>query len=95
MSNKKTLGVPQVEVFLRIDANEEINFIESLIELSKEEILEATGAKFEDFGQSEIYKMLQQIIIADRYENRTSTDWEFKKNNIYSQYCQLLRLKVE
>lgn len=88
------LDLSLVEDYLRINASDEKALIETLIEFSKEDIFQATGATFKDHGVNESYKMLQLTIITDRYENRGSNDMSYKNNNIYSQYCQRLRAMV-
>lgn len=70
--------------YLRIDEADEDLFIEMLIEFSKEEIESSTGVTFSSGGTSKIYQLTQLIIIADRYENRSSQDLEFKLNNSLS-----------
>lgn len=89
------LNIDEMKLYLRVDGSEEDEMINSLIEYSKEEIKDATGAAMEDYGDSEVYKMLQKIIITDRYENRSSTDGEWKVNNIYSSLCTKLKARVE
>ncbi len=84
-----------VKLYLRLDGSDEDELVKSLIEYSKEEIEDSTGADFETYGTTETYKLLQKIIVTDRYENRGSTDAEFKVNNIYSSICTRLKLKVE
>ncbi|MGL5583548.1 MAG: head-tail connector protein [Cetobacterium sp.] len=77
--------------YLRIDEEDEDNFIEMCIEFSKEEIENSTGVTFDSGGESKIYEMAQLIIITDRYENRGSQDLEFKPNNMLS--CLYTKLK--
>ncbi|MGL5055786.1 MAG: head-tail connector protein [Fusobacteriaceae bacterium] len=77
--------------YLRIDEEDEDNFIEMCIEFSKEEIENSTGVNFGSGGESKTYEMAQLIIITDRYENRGSQDLEFKPNNILS--CLYTKLK--
>lgn len=89
------LSIDEMKLYLRVDEDEENLLITSLIEFSKEEIENSTGATFEKFGEKETYKMAQRVIVADRYENRSSGDIEFKVNNIYSCLCTKLKAIVE
>ncbi|MGL5427089.1 MAG: head-tail connector protein [Cetobacterium sp.] len=77
--------------YLRIDEEDEDNFIEMCIEFSKEEIENSTGVTFDSGGESKTYEMAQLIIITDRYENRGSQDLAFKPNNILS--CLYTKLR--
>lgn len=82
--------------YLRIDTDEEDQFIEMLIEFSKEEIEQSTGVKFSPSGTTKSYELAQLIIITDRYENRGSQDLEFKVNDTLSSiYTKLKYMEVE
>lgn len=85
----------EIKMYLRVDGDDEDTLIKSLIEFSKEEIENSTGATFEKYGEKETYKMAQRVIVTDRYENRSSGDVEFKVNNIYSCLCTKLKAMVE
>ncbi|MGB6128827.1 MAG: head-tail connector protein [Psychrilyobacter sp.] len=89
------LTINEMKLYLRVDESEEDTLITSLIDFSKEEIENSTGATFEDYGEKETYKMAQRVIVTDRYENRSSSDVEFKVNNIYSCLCTKLKAMVE
>ncbi|MEG0398290.1 MAG: head-tail connector protein [Cetobacterium sp.] len=78
------IDLTKAKEYLRIDEEDENNFIEMCIEFSKEEIENSTGVTFDSGGESKTYQMAQLIIITDRYENRGSQDLEFKPNNILS-----------
>lgn len=93
--DKELLTLDMVKVYLRVDESDEDQLINQLIEFSKEDIFESTGATFEEFGETKLYQMLQKVIIVDRYENRSSSDVEYQKGNIYSSLCTKLRVQVE
>ncbi|MBC2855253.1 phage gp6-like head-tail connector protein [Cetobacterium sp. 2A] len=78
------IDLTKTKEYLRIDESDEDNFIEMLIEFSKEEIANSTGVTFDSGGSFKTYELAQLIIITDRYENRGSQDLEFKPNNILS-----------
>lgn len=90
---KLTLG--EMKLYLRVDENDEDNLIESLLEFSVEEIENSTGANIETYGELETYKLLQKIIVTDRYENRGSSDMEFTPNNICTSLYMKLKLQVD
>ena len=85
------VDLSKAKEYLRIDEEDEDNFIEMCIEFSKEEIRNSTGVDFDSGGESKTYQMAQLIIITDRYENRGSQDLEFKPNNTLS--CLYTKLK--
>ena len=85
------VDLAKAKEYLRIDEEDEDSLIEMLIEFSKEEIENSTGATFDSGGESKTYEMAQLIIITDRYENRGSQDLEFKPNNMLS--CLYTKLK--
>lgn len=87
------LDLEDIKLYLRVDGNEEDKLIETLEKFSREEIEASTGVKYNETGNSETYKLAQLIIIADRYENRGSSDLEFKPNNILS--CLYTKLKYK
>lgn len=85
------LSLDDVKLYLRIDSDEEDNFISDLIEYSKEEIKNSTGD--DGINPSYTYRMAQLLIISDRFENRGSNEVEFKPNNALS--CLLAKLKYK
>lgn len=85
------IDLAKAKEYLRIDEEDEDSLIEMLIEFSKEEIENATGVNFDSGGSSRTYELAQLIIITDRYENRSSSDQEFKANNILSSLYTKLR----
>lgn len=89
------LTLDEIKLYLRVDGDDENLLITSLIGFSEEEIENSTGATFEKYGGKETYKMAQRVIVADRYENRSSGDIEFQVNNIYSCLCTKLKAMVE
>ena len=89
------LTLEETKIYLRVDENDEDSLITSLLEFSKEEIMNSTGASYEEYGGTETYKMAQRVIVTDRYENRASSDGEFKVNNIYSSLCTKLKNMVQ
>lgn len=86
-----TVTLEEAKAYLRVDGNEEDDFINVLIEFSKEEIENSTGD--DGTNPSSTYKMAQLIIITDRFENRGSNDGDFKPNNILS--CLYTKLKFK
>lgn len=78
------LNLETVKLYLRIDDNEEDIILEELIEYSKEEIENSTGVKYNPSGNLSTYRLAQLLIIADRYENRSSQDIVFTPNNSLS-----------
>lgn len=88
----RVLTLENIKEYLRVDSDEDDILIETLADYAREEIEDSTGVKFNEEGNSETYNMAMLIIIADRYENRASTDTEFKVNNILS--CIYTRLKA-
>lgn len=80
----KILALEDIKEYLRVDSSEDDTLIELLQEYAKEEIEDSTGVKYSKDGNSNTYNMAMLIIIADRYENRGSSDSEFKPNNILS-----------
>ncbi|MDY2980189.1 MAG: head-tail connector protein [Fusobacterium sp.] len=86
-----TISLEEAKAYLRIDCNDENNYINDLLEYSKEEIKNSTGD--DGSNPSYTYRMTQLLIIADRFENRGSNDGEFKPNNALS--CHLLKLKYK
>ncbi|MGL5745437.1 MAG: head-tail connector protein [Cetobacterium sp.] len=85
------VDLAKAKEYLRIDEEDEDSLIEMLIEFSKEEIENSTGVSFDSGGSSRTYELAQLIIITDRYENRSSSDQEFKANNILSSLYTKLR----
>lgn len=85
------LTLDRIKLYLRVDGDEEIAFLEQLKLFSREEIENSTGVKYNKDNLTETYKLAQLIIIADRYENRGSEDQEFRPNNILS--CLYTKLK--
>ena len=88
---KSILKLEDIKLYLRIDDSTEDSLLEMLEKFSREEIKNSTGVPFNEEGNSETYKLAQLIIISDRYENRGSSDMEFKVNNILS--CLFTKLK--
>ena len=88
----RVLGLEEIKEYLRVDSNEDDILIQLFAEYAKEEIEDATGVKFNENGNSKTYNIAMLIIIADRYENRASTDVDFKPNNILS--CIYTRLRA-
>ena len=88
----RVLTLEEIKEYLRVDSDGDDTLINLFTEYAKEEIEDSTGVKFNREGNSETYNMAMLIIIADRYENRASTDTEFKVNNILS--CIYTRLKA-
>lgn len=84
----------EVKIYLRVDDDCEDEFLKSLLKYSEEEIFNSTGATNEKYGELETYKLLQKIIVADRFENRGSSDMDFKPNNICSSLYTKLKLRV-
>lgn len=90
------LTLDEIKLYLRVEDQEEDQLIESLLKYSIEEIQNSTGATIEKYGELETYKLLQKIIITDRYENRSSLDGsEVVKNNMISPILLKLKLIVE
>lgn len=89
------LNLDVIKLYLRLDGDEEDIFLEQLKIYSREEIENSTGVRYNSASISEIYKMAQLIIIADRYENRSSGDMDFKTNNILSCLYAKLKYAVE
>lgn len=90
----RVLTLEEAKQYLRVDSDEDDTLITLLIDYSKEEIEDSTGVKFdEENGNSNTYILAQMLILADRYENRSSNDTEFKPNNALS--CIYTRLKTE
>ncbi|MGL5717397.1 MAG: head-tail connector protein [Paraclostridium sp.] len=85
------IELAKAKEYLRIDEEDEDSLVEMLIEFSKEEIENSTGVSFDSGGSSRTYELAQLIIITDRYENRSSSDQEFKANNILSSLYTKLR----
>lgn len=90
----KILALEDIKEYLRVDSSEDDTLIEMLQEYAKEEIEDSTGVKFNSKGNSNTYNMAMLIIIADRYENRGSSDNEFKVNNILSSIYTRLKAGV-
>ena len=78
----RVLTLEEAKQYLRVDSDEDDTLISLLIDYSKEEN-----------GNSNTYILAQMLILADRYENRSSNDTEFKPNNALS--CIYTRLKTE
>ncbi len=93
MSN--VVNLDRVKTYLRIDEDSENDLLVELIEFSKEDVSLSTRADYETYKEDPLYKMLQMIIIADGYENRSSIDYVFRANNRYSALCEKLRTMVE
>lgn len=90
----RVLTLENIKEYLRVDSDEDDTLINLFAEYAKEEIEDSTGVKFNKEGNSETYNMAMLIIIADRYENRASTDTEFKVNNILSSIYTRLKAGV-
>lgn len=90
----RVLTLENIKEYLRVDSDEDDILIETLADYAREEIEDSTGVKFNEEGNSETYNMAMLIIIADRYENRASTDTEFKVNNILSSIYTRLKAGV-
>lgn len=90
----RVLTLEEIKEYLRVDSDEDDTLINLFMEYAKEEIEDSTGVKFNKEGNSETYNMAILIIIADRYENRASTDTEFKVNNILSSIYTRLKAGV-
>lgn len=90
----RVLTLEEIKEYLRVDSDEDDTLINLFMEYAKEEIEDSTGVKFNKEGNSETYNMAMLIIIADRYENRASTDTEFKVNNILSSIYTRLKAGV-
>lgn len=88
------LNLEDIKTYLRVDSDEDDTLISSLMEYAKEEIFDATGIKEPTENNEATYNLAMKIIVADRYENRTSGDEEFKVNNILSRIYTRLRLEV-
>lgn len=85
----EAVNLEYAKKYMRIDTDEEDDFIKDLIEYSKEEIKNSTGD--DGSNPSYTYRMAQLLIITERYENRGSEDKEFKANNALS--CLYAKLK--
>ncbi len=85
----EAVNLEYVKKYMRIDTDEEDDFINDLIEYSKEEIKNSTGD--DGSNPSYTYRMAQLLIITERFENRSSEDKEFKANNALS--CLYAKLK--
>ncbi|WP_300343373.1 head-tail connector protein [Fusobacterium sp.] len=90
----RVLTLENIKEYLRVDSDEDDTLIRMLEDYAKEEIEDSTGVPFNIEGNSETYNMAVLIIIADRYENRSSTDTEFKVNNILSSIYTRLKAGV-
>ena len=90
----RVLALGNIKEYLRVDSDEDDTLINLFTEYAKEEIEDSTGVKFNEEGNSETYNMAMLIVIADRYENRASTDTEFKVNNILSSIYTRLKAGV-
>lgn len=90
----RVLTLENIKEYLRVDSDEDDTLINLFAEYAKEEIEDSTGVKFNKEGNSETYNMAMLIIIADRYENRASTDTEFKVNNILSSIYTRLKAGI-
>lgn len=91
----KVLTLDRIKEYLRVDSSEDDTLIEMLREYAKEEIEDSTGVKFNNQGNSSTYNMAMLTIIADRYENRSSSDTEFKPNNILSSIYTKMKAGVK
>lgn len=85
-----SLELEEVKKYLRVDTDDEDDTIQHLIEFSREEIENSTG----DDGKnpSKSYKMAQLLIIADRFETRTSEEEEQRTNTVLDKL--LLKIKM-
>ena len=92
-TEKSTLELEDIKMYLRIDDNTEDSLLIMLEKFSREEIKNSTGVPYNSEGNSETYKLAQLVIIADRYENRGSEDMKFTPNNILS--CLYTKLKYK
>lgn len=90
----RVLDLDEIKQYLRVDSDEDDTLIETLADYAREEIEDSTGVKYNKEGNSETYNLAMFIIIADRYENRASTDTEFKVNNILSSIYTRLKAGV-
>ena len=81
-----SLELEEVKKYLRVDTDDEDDTIQHLIEFSREEIENSTG----DDGKnpSKSYK----LIIADRFETRTSEEKEQRTNTVLDKL--LLKIKM-
>lgn len=89
------LTLNEIKLYLRVEDDEEDSLIESLLRYSVEEIQNSTGATNEKYGELETYKLLQKIIVTDRYENRSSSDVCGANDNIMATLLLKLKLIVE
>lgn len=86
------LNLAQVKNYLRVDSNDDDEFITSLILFSKEYLLSA-GIKEKN---CESYNLAQKIIIDDRYNHRGSEEVTSKiKSSLNCIILQLQNSEVE
>lgn len=80
------LTLDEIKLYLRIDEFED-SLLQSFLNFSENYIYDCTGKKSTDkdgrtytstFAENESYKLAQLLIIADLYENRTSTELSVK-----------------
>lgn len=90
----RVLKLEDVKEYMRVDSNDDDTLITMLMDYAKEEIFDSTGVEYNENGNSDTYNMAMLIICTDRYENRASTDNEFKVNNILSSIYTRLKAGV-
>lgn len=85
-----SVTLEEVKKYLRVDTDDEDDTIQHLIEFSQEEIKNSTG--YDGENPSKSYKMAQLLIIADRFETRTSEEKEQGINTVLDKL--LLKIKM-
>jgi uncharacterized phage protein (predicted DNA packaging) len=88
------LEIDEIKLYLRVDSDEEDTLITSLESFSREEIEASSGATYENYKDTQLYKMAQLIIITDRYENRSTLDSEKIENTALNSIYTKLKCKV-
>jgi len=89
------LSTDELNEWLRIDNEDDINTLNSLMSTSELMIQQSTGVEFNDISDNpsavELYKTLQKFIITDLYENRSGGNIS---PAIVSLYAQLEAYKL-
>lgn len=91
----RVLTLEDVKEYVRVDSDDDDTLITLIMEYAKEEIFDSTGVEYQAEGNSNTYNMAMLIICADRYDNRSSSDVEFKPNNILNSIYSRMRAGVK
>ena len=85
-----SVTLEEAKKYLRVDGDDEDETINFLINFSKDDIKNSTG----DDGSNplETYKMAQLLIIANRFETRTTEEKDIKDNKVLD--ALMLKIKM-